>query len=648
MDRAKFYSVDDFGNYMQLSRAQIVLDNYVPDNTTLGINDILELYNVKLLLDNKLALKTWDEETIVRYNKIASGFGKDIVVFYSSHDVSILFDEVEFQYQQDFWDVFEKFGLLDILTEDLIGKIFAVHPEQIENVLHCEKIVKQFDNCLADWFMSFGAAAALLLNAYYVSDVTSHERELYIPKSLSLEQKEHIVANYLESGNPSLNTVRIIMQSKDTDGLKLSPKTRLKAAKLEPELSKIPEDAIVSYVTTGFSIEYINDQDRPNKQEILDELVLKYIYNEHHLDGMDNTKLLNVFHVWFHYLDKNGLLTLCNNRREDVIFEKIDTQEVRGLYRMNSAFRMKNNVAVSQLAMFDTYLRRKGKRLEELIKDYFEKHFKEDYGFPSLPINMPKDDDCFANKNKIIAPEMEAIVNQFNLFVEEGEIDPELYYISMPLPLTLAKSLLNGRHKYVVICDVPNEIYRPMHYLFSDQSLLSNVEPHKDKPYHTLFDLLLHEGFVKYENYESHQIADIDYLIGNGYLINDNGKLTFGNMPRIFALCQLYKRGEISYYHCNPDVRKEIDEMVKAGWLKYDEYLLSPSERQFVNFYMNNSEYSNGFQLRNKYSHGRSSCTQSDAEHKNAYYYFLMIFVILLLKMDEDMRMSIYLNGKVK
>ena len=277
MDRVKFYSVEDLGNLLQLSRAQKVLDNYVPDNTTYNIIDILELYNVKLFIDNKLALKEWNEETILRYNKIACGFGKDIVGFYRTHDVSTLFNEVEFQYQQDFWDVFEKFGLLDILTEDLIGKILAVHPDQIENVLHCEKIVKQFDNCLADWFISFDEAATLLLNAYYVSDVTSRERQLYIPKSLSLEQKEHIVSKYLESGNPSLNSVRIIMQSKDADGLKLSPKTRLKAAKLEPALSKIPEGAIVSFVTTGFSIEYINDRNKPNKQETLDELVFKYI-----------------------------------------------------------------------------------------------------------------------------------------------------------------------------------------------------------------------------------------------------------------------------------------------------------------------------------------------------------------------------------
>lgn len=648
MERAKFYSVEDLANTMQLSRAQIVLDNYVPDITTIGINDILELYNIKLLLDNKLALKQWDEETIVCNVKKANGFGKDIVGFYRRHDVSLIFEDVEFQYQQDFWDIFEKLGLLNLLTDALIGKILDAHPEQIENVLHCEKIVKKFDELLAERLISFGDAATLLLNAYYILDVMSHERQLYIPKSLSLEQKEYIVSKYLESNKPSLNSVRIIMQSQDTDGLKLSPKIRLKAAKLEPELSKIPAGAMVTTVETGFSIEYIKDKNLPNIQETLDGVSFRFVYNEHHLDGMNNTKLIDVFYDWFHYLDINGLLTLCYNKREDDIIEIISTQEVKGVYRMNDTFRMKNNIAVSQLAMFDTYLRKKGKRLEDLIKDYFEKHFREDYGFPSLPLNMPKDDDCFANKNKTIAPEIEAIVNQFNLFVEEGEIDPDLYNISMPLPLTLAKSLLSGRHKYVVLCHGQNEIYRPMYYLFSDQSLLSHVDPYKDKNYNTLYNLLQHESVVKYNNYESHQIMYIDYLVENGYLINDSGNLYLGNIPRILALRQLYNRGEISYYHCKPEVRKEIDEMVKVGWLKYDDYLLSPSERHFINFYLNNSEYSNGLQLRNRYSHGRFSCTQSDAEHKNAYYHFLLIFVILLLKMNEDMRMSINLNGKLK
>lgn len=56
---------------------------------------------------------------------------------------------------------------------------------------------------------------------------------------------------------------------------------------------------------------------------------------------------------------------------------------------MNDISRMRNNIAVSQLAMFDGYLRRRGKNLEGLIKNYYEKHLKEVYGYPAPSLSMP-------------------------------------------------------------------------------------------------------------------------------------------------------------------------------------------------------------------------------------------------------------------
>ena len=100
---------------------------------------------------------------------------------------------------------------------------------------------------------------------------------------------------------------------------------------------------------------------------------------------------------------------------------------------------------------------------------------------------MPKDDDTYANKNKCIAPEMEAVIKQYSLYVEEGEIDPELLEMEYSLPIALGKSLLNGKHKYAVIKEGSNAIYGPLFMLFSDQSLLSFVDPYKDSDYHTLF-----------------------------------------------------------------------------------------------------------------------------------------------------------------
>lgn len=110
MDRAKFYSKEDLGNGLQLRRAQEVLEIYAPGKTYEDINEILELYNVRLLLKNGLSLKNWDEETIIRYIDITNNFGKDIVSYYRGVVQPASFDNVEFQYQQDFWDVFEKYG----------------------------------------------------------------------------------------------------------------------------------------------------------------------------------------------------------------------------------------------------------------------------------------------------------------------------------------------------------------------------------------------------------------------------------------------------------------------------------------------------------------------------------------------------------
>lgn len=62
-ERAKFYSIDDLGNNLELTRAEEILDAYDEGKEFEDINDIIELYNVKLFLDNHLALKKMDGRT---------------------------------------------------------------------------------------------------------------------------------------------------------------------------------------------------------------------------------------------------------------------------------------------------------------------------------------------------------------------------------------------------------------------------------------------------------------------------------------------------------------------------------------------------------------------------------------------------------
>lgn len=652
-ERAKFYSIDDLGNNLELTRAEEILDAYDEGKEFEDINDIIELYNVKLFLDNHLALKKWTEEQIANYIKKTKTFGKVIVTFFRSHfaenSAVYLFKDLYDDYEQDFWDIFEKFGLMDLLTPNILFAILSENQDEVEHILHCNKIVKAFDKELSNFLLTYSKTAELLVHAFLVNDSDDGKRQLYIPISLSDTQKCEIVSRYLDSGNAQLGIIRILMQAKDVDGLRLTPKIRLKAKQLEPKLAEIPKGAIVAGIQYGFSIEFNCKKGIKPLNYSLDGLVQKFVYSEQYLDSLSDTDLFNCFCTLFEYIGENGLINLCYNQNENFFIEKFDTKEIKGVYHVNDYFRLKNNIAVSQLMMFDNYLHKRGTCVESLIRNYYEVHFKNDYGYPSHALSLPKDDDIFVNKNRVIAPEMESVIKMYDLFVEEGEINQELYEYKMGLHISLAKSLLKDKHKYAIIKEGPNEIYTPLGLLFSDQTLLSYVEPYKEDHYHTLFNLLSSGNPVFYNKYEDHKKPQIDYLIKKAYLkVTEDGLLVFDNFFKIQALKLLWDRREISYYHCEPEVRSEIDKMVQIGWLDFDDYLLSPSERHYVNFYLNNTEYTNGFQLRNKYSHGVSSCFTSVEEHRIAYYYFLMIFVILLLKMDEDIRMYLQLNKSYK
>lgn len=649
MERAKFYSKTDLSNGMHLMRAEKVLNNYQEGLDYENVNDVLELFNVKLLIDNGLELNRWTEKQVADYKTKVSKLGKDIVAFFrKGQTIDGLLVSVEFVFAQDFWIVIEKFGLIDLVSEQALSEIFTKNPDVIENILHCEKIVREHESLISSMLCLYKNAANLLLHAYLINDEYSHTLPLYMPKVLTADQKCDIIEKYLNSGEAKLGEVRIIMQAKDVPGFSIPPKLKLLAKKLEPELVKIPQNAIVSTVQTGFSIEYSKEKGIPSKKAWLEGTVFKFIYSEEYLDSLEKDSLLIVFASLFEFLDSHGLLNLSYNWHEGVLFEKIPTEEIEGFYPINQCFQIKNNIAVHQVILFDNYMRRRGSCIETAIKDFYEKYFKKRFGFPSMPLNLASDAESFINKNKVIAPEMESVVKQYNMFVEEGNIDSELFQMSMPLPIAKGKSLLWGKHKYVVWGDEDSKVCGAMKLLFSDQSLLSFVTPFKDSHYNTLYNLLIHEKDVKYDNYEVHQRPKIDFLIENGYLVNHDGNILLANNPRIKILYNLYYRRELSYYYLEPLVRKEIDRMVGGGILKYDDYLLSPSERHYVIFFLNSSEFSNGMQLRNKYSHGAMSCLVSENEHRMAYYHFLMIFIVILLKMNEDLELAAYLNEAVK
>lgn len=79
------------------------------------------------------------------------------------------------------------------------------------------------------------------------------------------------------------------------------------------------------------------------------------------------------------------------------------------------------------------------------------------------------------------------------------------------------------------------------------------------------------------------------------------------------------------------------DSMLAKKWLKTDDHLLSKPERDYFSYYLDNSEFTNGFALRNIYAHGATSPSNDENVHMNDYYMFLCLLIILVLKIEDDL-----------
>ncbi len=150
--------------------------------------------------------------------------------------------------------------------------------------------------------------------------------------------------------------------------------------------------------------------------------------------------------------------------------------------------------------------------------------------------------------------------------------------------------------------------------------------------------LVEQDGNILYENYALYQRGDIDYLIEEGYLSkNDKGCLCVEKKMEIGLLKQLYE------YHSCPVLaygaygKELLQEMADRGWLEEDNHLLSIEERNYFDYYMYNTPYTNGPALRNRYLHGNSGSPTQDYKHRSAYNRLLILLILELLKIEDDL-----------
>ena len=101
-------------------------------------------------------------------------------------------------------------------------------------------------------------------------------------------------------------------------------------------------------------------------------------------------------------------------------------------------------------------------------------------------------------------------------------------------------------------------------------------------------------------------------------------------------------KGLLSYWHYDIECREILDDMITEDSLYTESSLFNKLECEYLNYYLNDREFTNGLKLRNRFAHGTNS--DSEGEIKHMYYILLRIIVLTILKVDNDLLLKLKTN----
>ena len=649
----QFFSKDDLSVGYNLSMAEKRIKEVSEGDQPTEIDRVVELWHIRCLFKENCRLRQWTDEEFNQLKTKVDGFDNIIAQFFNQINPDNLrkeYESLQWGYKKAFWEIIDSFNLYKIIGKDILKEIIADNPNSLHDVLSCKGLLEKFKGTIREVLLNDNKSAELLLEEY-TKKRDRHESKLFFPSNLTIADKEQIINNYLDCSEPNLNYVRLILQVKNSiTGIILSPQTRLKAEKLA---SKFNDDFWENNPGAAFHWStdiYFTDEAEQALDVSFDDTCnnIRYTYSVKYIEGCNNIQRIGNCASYFGWLNEHGLLNLVNKPCETNTIEQIviETDTGRFSYPTNTLFKQKNCLALYQLHGYNNVLKKLNGSFEKELKQFYEIYLKDEFGYPGLAISFPREDYSALEKCRILCPELDNVVKQYNVFVENDDIDKDLIRLSNPVKVEDGISLFE--YKYYELADGKNELGFILWDLFGASEFLSYVEPFKEKNYHSFVDLLQNEDKVLYNNYQDFQKPNIDRLIDKSIIsVDDEGSLHINNDKQIGVLKELWEYGVCSYWHYDEPERQYLDELCDKGWVTKDGHLLSKPERDYFSYYLDNSKFTNGPAYRNHYAHGSNPPADDENTHMKVYLVFLRLLTIIILKIRDDLwltRRAIVLN----
>ena len=627
MEKAKYFS-DDWSIGRALERAEKVLEEYESGVQCSDNNSALELYNIQKLFQIGAKLPEWSEEYFHQLTQKAAGHTSTIGAFWKTvEDKNFIetYNNTEKLYRDNFWEEFERHKAYRRVSKEMFHSFLKTQKPLITYILRQKQVVREYGQELAEHMLDDPQSAELLLDHYLGLD----KAPCFLPNELSAEQKVQILEKYISSDDCNMNYLRSLLNGRITNNKEFPVTPRLKQ-RAQKRLDAFWKNHFETHqgVETSVGVEFTPDC--PVEAWCLSrkgtDLCAQY-NTSWFLENLDYPTLLNNFIYLFGYVDFQFRSEFPAIPSEMSEMEKIIGIHGPQEYKYGCAFEQRSLLFYTQMLMYRDFLKKQGIAIEEVFQWFFEIYLKEEFGVENFSFPVCSPEASVLEKAKMMATEIERVFKQYKLYCEDGKIDHELLELeTCSEKIDRIPSLRGNKYIYTT----GDESATAQFLLFSNQSVLGMVESCGHK-YETLYELLRKET-VRLEDFANFQKRDLQWLIQRNLLAIDPTGVVIPAWKKVRLLKDLYDKGVIvnGYYS---DCSTALEELQRQGFIRYESSLFSVPEQQYLNFMLNQAEYSNGYQLRNKYAHG--SYILDEIRQQQDYTELLKIMVLIIIKINE-------------
>src|SRR5690606_37743040 len=256
--------------------------------------------------------------------------------------------DLSFEYNNSFWYLIDNRNTYKQFSKTKLIEILALKPSLIHLILTNKNLVDYYKTELKNFLLSYKKSAEILLSVYSVKNDILKKKK-YVPKNLTIVDKENILSNYVDSEDTNLNYLELIENVKNVTDFKISDKTRLKAKRLFAEKKK---DLFAKNTAFKYGVNVSFERNLPNIKDAFtdNENIIHYKYSTDFIEDDESPHtLLKNFKYLFEYIDEQNRIALVSKTSQISTIEGIFGIEAKQEYKIGVSFTLLESTSLAQV-----------------------------------------------------------------------------------------------------------------------------------------------------------------------------------------------------------------------------------------------------------------------------------------------------------